>query len=480
VHGLAGWGEQEVSTFRYWGMGFFTDPTTDTNTYNVRKVLSDVTGKNVYSARVGPFSSVHERACELYAQIRGLQTDYGATRASLANHTRFAPTGTSMDFRNAAGYGWIPNWGTLGNSDKIHFVTHSYGGPTVRLLQRYLIHGKPDETSGDKSALFAVPAGALYQIRHDAIKTHSAVSGLHDGSNLHTKLGGILTNLIKDIVLGLAALDPSNPTLNSWNISTLNTFYDFDLAHHTDLARQSGQTFFNFLTALINSPKWLPSYKYLAHYDLGNVYAYAFNVEKTRDVYNNAIANPVQKYVSYNMTKYLAIATSRTSRAGCCFITCFFNADYDDCAGGLFSYMEGILQPTGALMGDLTNGNGLGGNSYQLSYDVWNANGSPVTITFTEVDEENDGLVSRISNRGPHVGLIEGGGTWTPAAAPTTDYTDSSYPRGKWMYRDFNYDHVQAVGWQSTSWTGWFLGERPITDIYKNVIGPFILAQNGW
>jgi hypothetical protein len=110
VHGLAGWGEQEVGTFRYFGMTDFANPATDAHPYNARYTLSTKTGLKTYVARVGPFSSLHERACELYAQIRGLRTDYGYTRSVLASHERYAPIGSSMDFSNAPGYGYFSDW----------------------------------------------------------------------------------------------------------------------------------------------------------------------------------------------------------------------------------------------------------------------------------------------------------------------------------------------------------------------------------
>ena len=61
-HGLFGWGEDELGSISYWGRGL------DVCSHLDRLPLS-----------VGPVSSFWDRACELIAQIKGLQVDYGET-----------------------------------------------------------------------------------------------------------------------------------------------------------------------------------------------------------------------------------------------------------------------------------------------------------------------------------------------------------------------------------------------------------------
>jgi hypothetical protein len=55
VHGLAGYGPRELLG-GYWGFNG-----------KWRKYIQDQTGLETYEAVVGPFSSLHDRACELYA-----------------------------------------------------------------------------------------------------------------------------------------------------------------------------------------------------------------------------------------------------------------------------------------------------------------------------------------------------------------------------------------------------------------------------
>ncbi len=44
----------------------------------------------VHEAKVGPVSSFHDRACELFAQIGGGRVDYGARHSSEARHARYS------------------------------------------------------------------------------------------------------------------------------------------------------------------------------------------------------------------------------------------------------------------------------------------------------------------------------------------------------------------------------------------------------
>src|SRR5512138_1769814 len=85
VHGLLGYGPKELGPFNYWGSAF--------------KVPCPLPR---FEASVGPLSSAHDRACELAAQIKGAQVDYGADHARDAGHARFGD-----DF---TGQGFVPAW----------------------------------------------------------------------------------------------------------------------------------------------------------------------------------------------------------------------------------------------------------------------------------------------------------------------------------------------------------------------------------
>ncbi|MBQ7541135.1 MAG: lipase [Clostridia bacterium] len=124
VHGLFGWGCDEGIDRKlpYWGAttGSLVDYLTEQ-------------GVECYSASVGPISSAWDRACELYARLTGTTVDYGAAHSARANHRRFGRTYTEP---------LVDGWGS---EKKIHFIGHSFGGNTIRLLAHLLTYGDPDE-----------------------------------------------------------------------------------------------------------------------------------------------------------------------------------------------------------------------------------------------------------------------------------------------------------------------------------------------
>ena len=75
VHGLLGWGREELGRYPYWGTG--------------RSVPSPLRRRE---ASVGPLSSYHDRACELAWQLHGGTVDYGHDHADVAGHDRYGRT----------------------------------------------------------------------------------------------------------------------------------------------------------------------------------------------------------------------------------------------------------------------------------------------------------------------------------------------------------------------------------------------------
>ena len=70
----------------------------------------------------GGLSSLHDRACEIFYQIKGGRVDYGEDHASEFCHARYGRTFSGL----------YPAWSS---SSPIHIVGHSLGGTTVRMLQ---------------------------------------------------------------------------------------------------------------------------------------------------------------------------------------------------------------------------------------------------------------------------------------------------------------------------------------------------------
>ena len=70
----------------------------------------------------GGLSSLHDRACEIFYQIKGGVVDYGEQHSRHFGHNRFG--------RKYAGE--YPAWSS---HNPIHIVGHSLGGTTARMLQ---------------------------------------------------------------------------------------------------------------------------------------------------------------------------------------------------------------------------------------------------------------------------------------------------------------------------------------------------------
>ena len=142
VHGFLCWGSDDaldrvLPTFGMWNG-------------SAKTTILEM-GVPCYTPSVGPFSGMWDRACELYAHIKGGTVDYGKVHSERNGHERFGDTYKAM----------VPNWGELddeGKIQKINIVGHSFGGPTVRTLLNLLAEGSAEEREGtakeDLSPLF--------------------------------------------------------------------------------------------------------------------------------------------------------------------------------------------------------------------------------------------------------------------------------------------------------------------------------------
>ncbi|EXI91400.1 MAG: Lipase precursor [Candidatus Accumulibacter sp. BA-94] len=126
VHGFMGWGRQELLGFKYWG-----------GLEDLQEALNQA-GYPAHTGVVGPFASNWDRACELYAYIKGGAVDYGQAHAAMYGHKRYGRTFTGL----------YPDWGAAdggGPMRKIHLIGHSQGGQTVRVLTALLEQGAAAE-----------------------------------------------------------------------------------------------------------------------------------------------------------------------------------------------------------------------------------------------------------------------------------------------------------------------------------------------
>ncbi len=160
VHGFMGFGEDEMLGYNYWG-GF-----------NSLKARLQEQGYTVYVAAVGPVSSNWDRACELYAQIKGGQVDYGRGHSNYFNHDQ---TDSLKSYP-----GFYPQWD---QDNPIHLIGHSQGGQTIRLLAQLLETGHP---GSDKVGYTDENEdSALFQGENQGwVTSITTLSTPHDGTTL--------------------------------------------------------------------------------------------------------------------------------------------------------------------------------------------------------------------------------------------------------------------------------------------------------
>ncbi|GMF59685.1 unnamed protein product [Phytophthora fragariaefolia] len=182
VHGFTGWGRDELLGFKYWGglQGGFQEEL-------------DALGYTVYTAVVGPFSSNWDRACELYAQIKGGQVDYGEKHSATYGHLRYG--------RNFTGL--YPEWGNVnsdGSINKVHLVGHSMGGQTIRMMTQMLEKGTTGAPVEEDST-----SHPLFEGGHSWVHSITTISTPNQGTLLANGISTFGSTAI-DLLAGLFAV----------------------------------------------------------------------------------------------------------------------------------------------------------------------------------------------------------------------------------------------------------------------------------
>ncbi|MBQ8083318.1 MAG: lipase, partial [Clostridia bacterium] len=151
-----------------------------TDTFGPAREILTEAGYECYSPHIGPFTGLWDRACELYAMLKGGTVDYGIAHSERCGHPRYGKTFEGM----------FKNWGELdenGEKVKAHFVGHSFGGATIRFLLHLLIEGDERE----KAVTPADELHPLFQGGHDDwIETVFTVAAPHNGTTVLTMAGG--------------------------------------------------------------------------------------------------------------------------------------------------------------------------------------------------------------------------------------------------------------------------------------------------
>jgi triacylglycerol lipase len=247
VHGLLGFGRDELLGFKYWG--------------GLNDIQEDLKSKGYpcYTASVGAVSSNYDRAIELYYQIKGGWVDYGKFHSSEAGH---------LQKTNKYYQGLYPQWDA---QHPIHLIGHSMGGQTIRVLIELLERGKLSERTDPLHATL-FDGGKI-----NWVESATTISTPNNGSTT-TLVVQDFTQTIKDLVISIASL----ASLTSVD----NFLYDFGL-EQWGLKRMSGESTTTYMNRVFSSNIWRSTNKDLSVYDLSIDGAKALNnwVRTSSNVY---------------------------------------------------------------------------------------------------------------------------------------------------------------------------------------------------
>lgn len=293
VHGFMGWGRDEVLGFKYWG-GF----------NDIQENMKD-NGYKVYTASVGPIASNWDRACELYAYVKGGRVDYGKVHSQKNGHLRYGKTYPGL----------YPGWGKEdgnGNVKKIHLVGHSMGGQTIRTLVQLLEEGSKEEVAAtnenDLSPLFKGDKKWICSV--------TSISTPHDGTSILDDKNFMLSNAIQKMIGSLASVTGNNKSF----------VYDFK-ADQWGLKRKPGEIYPRYARRVLNSYIW--DTKDIAKWDLSpqgarelnrwvkaqpDVYYFSWTTKATKSVpfTGKVIADPI--YMNPVLIPGSIIMTNHTNR----------------------------------------------------------------------------------------------------------------------------------------------------------------------
>lgn len=249
VHGFSGWGREDLSGFHYWGG--FTD---------LQEELR-AAGHVVYAASIGPFSSNWDRACELYACIKGGRVDYGEHHAAVYGHKRYGQRYPGV----------YPQWS---EENPVHLIGHSMGGQTARLLAHLLRHGDPDEYTSSGS-----DCHELFHHGGQWVKSITTISTPHDGTTLAADID-LVESIIHAVLVGVTTAVESG------------IFPEFDLKmDHWGISRRPDEPLVSYFSRVRKNKIWSTTKRDFSLWDISLEGAAALN--------RRAPAEPDVYYFSY-------------------------------------------------------------------------------------------------------------------------------------------------------------------------------------
>jgi len=215
VHGMLGFGENSKMSlaFPYWGMSKDVD------------LLNYLRGEGVecYAPSVGPMSSAYDRACELYAQLTGTRVDYGEAHSKEFNHERY---GRDYTGKALMGEPWDLK-------TKINLISHSFGGPTIRVLASLLAYGSTAEVeaSGENCS-------ELFKGGHaDCVNAVITLASPSNGSPVANLMSDTWAAYLATIAMNVLSDDKSamDPMLEQFGVTEkLDLLNDLKLAYSKD------------------------------------------------------------------------------------------------------------------------------------------------------------------------------------------------------------------------------------------------------
>lgn len=248
VHGLTGWGPDELLGFNYWG-----------GLVSISNHLNR-NGFRTYEAVVGPFSGNRTRAIELYYFIKGGTVDYGAAHSAKHGSERFGRTFPGI----------YQNWN---DENKIHLIGHSMGGLTARFLANLIAEGCQIEMEffaqnpevGISSLLSGNSNGGIHSITTVATP-NNGMTAAHDHA---------FTDFLSLFLTTIASMS---------GISPERIIYDFKLDQY-GLSREFGESFLSYKNRVFSSSIWQA--EHLANFDLSvrGVTQNSENLRTRSDIY---------------------------------------------------------------------------------------------------------------------------------------------------------------------------------------------------
>ena len=220
VHGLMGWGGRDKinAVMPYWGM----------TTGSLTNYLN-ANGYETYAASVGPISSAWDRACELYAQLAGVRTDYGVKHSQEYGHDRFG-----IDYEKPLFEGW-------GTERAVNLVGHSFGGVTTRLFLEILANGCPEEVEAARAA-GVEPSPFFLGGKGDWVHSLTAIAAPHNGTTFIEVCEGFT----------MVAAELATSISKALGLSAFKGVYDFQLDQF-GIRRDDNETFSQALDRVMKS-----------------------------------------------------------------------------------------------------------------------------------------------------------------------------------------------------------------------------------